>query len=433
MNLPDWLEKLIVYVSSSVKPDLSSSGEDEYEYDSVSSSPPSTRIGDIVDTVNSYSANGKGQGKGGGGSKRSSKGSSSSKKKGKGMSKSKSSKSSKGELATVPPSTPAPQVAPSTPEPTNSQPREPDESETPIVQPTLAPLAPAVQPTLTPVVQPTSPVIPPTLAPNPSPNLSVFPTPSPTSSPVQQQPETVTPATPAPTTPAPPSLLRRVAIPPYFIAYAAPLADREPTVDEYLLVGQLTTLYFEEILGAMYNNADPDFGVISSTTFDSVESVINETRYNAGIPEEQFNLYISFETDIVFSNDSSIIPNAMELYDIMVEAINPTYIVNYVWQAPESPFISTQEVLMNVTGTPVNRVGELDESPLGPGAGSFGQGHAGDAEQAQHSFGSGTAIDRGFSESPLREHFVLPYSSVITTKIFREDKNVTDSGAVRRA
>jgi len=338
---------------------------------------------------------------------------------------SKSSKSSKGALATVPPPTPAPQVAPSTPEPTNSQPREP-ESETPIVQPTLAPLAPAVQPTLTPVVQPTSPVIQPTLAPIPSPNLSFVPTPFPTSTPVQQQPETVTPATPAPTTSAP--LLRRVAIPPYFIAYAAPLADREPTADEYLLIGQLTTLYFEEVLGAMYNNADPDFGVISSTTFDSVESVINETRYNAGIPEEKFNLYISFETDVVFSNDSSIIPNATELYDIMAEAINPTYIVNYVWQAPESPFISTQEVLMNVTGAPVNRVGALDESPLGPGAGSFGRGHA-----EQHSFGSGIAIDRGPSNSPLREHFVLPYSSVITTRIFREDKNVTDSGALRRA
>lgn len=127
---------------------------------------------------------------------------------------------------------------------------------------------------------------------------------------------------------------------PYYIAFAAPLATREPTDDEYLLISQLTTLYFEEIFAAIYSNS-------SSVTFVRVDTLLDAVQYEAGIPDPAFNLYMAFDTAVIFSADS-VAPNATELFDIMQEAIGTSYIVNYVWQAPEtSPFISTQDAVLN--------------------------------------------------------------------------------------
>ena len=233
-------------------------------------------------------------------------------------------------------------------------------------------------------------------------------------------------------------------------------------------MNDLTIQYFEEVFGNLYNSSDPEFGGVSLTVFNSVESEIDDTQYNAGIPEEKYNIYMSFNTDIIFSTLSTVIPTVDELFDIMVEAINPTYIVNYVWQAPETPFISTQEVLMEAV-----QVLEIVESPddattFGIGdieddtsyktehpvqvleiiettsdAATFGQGDVPGKEELQaeneagalgqsatgrtstlsdlSSFGQGSATDRDFL-SPSR--FILP-GSIIKDTIFRPEDNGT--------
>ena len=282
-----------------------------------------------------------------------------------------------------------------------------------------------------------------------SPNVAEFPT-----------------SSPAPFSGAPASLLQSVAIPTYYIVYAASAADREPTEDEYLQMNNLTIQYFDDVFSNLYGAGQPDFGSASETMFDSVSSDIDSTQYNAGIPEPKYNIYISFTTEIKFATESSVIPTAEELFDIMVEAINPTYIVNYVWQAPETPFISTQDVLMQaveVLGTvdatgdastfgigdiddaifqgsdePVQVLeivespsdaetfgqGDIPEEDERAGGGTSGQGVAGrtSAQYDVSSFGQGSATDRDFSSASLRERFILPGSTLKDT-IFREDDN----------
>ena len=233
-------------------------------------------------------------------------------------------------------------------------------------------------------------------------------------------------------------------------------------------MNDLTIQYFEEVFGLLYNSSNPGADVVSSTEFNSVGSEIDDTQYNAGIPEQKYNIYMSFNTEVIFSTLSTVIPTADELFDIMVDAINPTYIVNYVWQAAETPFISTQEVLMEavqileIAETPDDAttfgVGDIDddtsettEEPVQvleiiettSDAETFGQGDIPGKEELQaesdagalgqdvtgrastlydvSSFGQGSATDRDFLSS---SRFILP-GSIIKDTIFRQEDNGT--------
>jgi hypothetical protein len=192
-------------------------------------------------------------------------------------------------------------------------------------------------------------------------------------------PDTVAPA-PTGTTNAPaPS--NAVKIRQYFIAYEAPLSTQEPTDDEYQTITQLTTAYFDEIFTAQYSGN-------SNTVFDAVQTILDSTKYQAGIPTENFNIYMAFNSSVVFKAGSSL-PTEPELFDIMQASIGTTYIVNWVWQASDTQFISTQAVIMDEVAVPGNSTAMSSKTS----AYNFGQ---------------------------LEGKFVLPKSK-ITTDIFREE------------
>jgi len=441
MSMPAWLNALFLHVSSIIgavptpilEKQHDTSEEENYDYQSASAEETKYKGG-------SKSSKGKGKK-----SKSKSSSRSSSKKSKQSKSSASSSSSSKPAPLPVHTPTPAPQLAPSAT--TEAPSGRMKEFETNSPRPTSRPnQAPSV--TFAPFD-----TLAPSLTPMEGVTFAPFSTPAPTSAPITVgQPSTSTPvvstiapvmgvpdslapvtaSTAAPTsTTAPVPQFQTVNIQPYYIAYAASAAQREPTEEEYQQMANLTTLYFEEVLGTMYSNAEPDFGVVSFTKFDSVVSSIDSTQYNAGIPEEKYNLYISFETEVVFSTESTIIPEASELFDIMQEAISPTYIVNYVWQLPESPFISTQEVLMEAVQ--VLEIVTASDTDFGTGGiggdgtdDAFGVGSISGRTSTQHhdnlTFGQGLALDRDFSNSTLRERFILP-GSIIKNTIFRQDDN----------
>jgi hypothetical protein len=278
-----------------------------------------------------------------------------------------------------PPPRPVPQ-----PQPTPIRPVLPSAPTRP--RPIIPPVA-----TLRPVTAPmatTAPVPPPMRRPLqtrspivPTRRPVVRPTMSPTTRIVQTIPPTATA-----TMTAPASAVDQVPIVPYYIAFVAPLADREPTEDEYLLIAQLTTLYFEEIFAALYEN-DP------AVTFLRVQSNLTNTKFEADIPEPDFNLYMAFNTSVVFAAASRELPASADLFAIMDESIGTSYIVDYVWQAPETPFISAQEAILN----PVN--GTTTKSAAAT-----------------------SLTSRDYSLLNLAHRFILP-GSRISASLFRPDDN----------
>jgi hypothetical protein len=167
----------------------------------------------------------------------------------------------------------------------------------------------------------------------------------------------------------------------YYIAYEAPLSTQEPSDEEYQTITQLTTVYFEEIFTTLFSGNQ-------NTVFDAVETILVDTEYQAGTPTENFNIYMAFSSSVVF-NVGSILPTETELFETMKTSIDTNYIVNYVWQAADTQFISTQTVIMDEVKSP----GNITVMSSKTSAYDFGQ---------------------------LESKFVLPKSK-ITTDIFREE------------
>ena len=80
-------------------------------------------------------------------------------------------------------------------------------------------------------------------------------------------------------------------------------------------------------------------------TYLGLESAIDFTLFQQGIPEERFDVYIDFSfSDVAFTLDSSA-PPASETFTIMQSAITVDYIRDWVRQIKPSPFASTIEVV----------------------------------------------------------------------------------------
>ena len=179
----------------------------------------------------------------------------------------------------------------------------PTPTDVPIPRPTDAPVA---QPTDAPIPQPTdAPIAQPTDAPVPL---------QPTATPVQ-----------------------RVRVRDFYISFVSPDAAREPTQAEYEEMMAKTTDWFEVVFAERFAN-DPN------VTFLGSNSAIEETKFNAGIPEARFNIYMNFEfTDVLYTEDSSP-PGVAETFEIMRQAITTDYILEAVRSVTDSPFEVVTEV-----------------------------------------------------------------------------------------
>jgi hypothetical protein len=161
------------------------------------------------------------------------------------------------------------------------------------------------------------------------------------------------------------------------------------------LITQLTTSFFEELFASIYNS--------DSLLFLRVDTVLASNQYQASIPSPEYNIYMAFNTSIIFgpANDQSLVseelPPGQALLDIMNESIGTSYIVNYVWQATETPFISTQDVILNPSPVTENNVATNTTDQL--------------------------KIENSKSEkfNDLQGRFILP-GSKISKRVFRPDE-----------
>jgi hypothetical protein len=127
-----------------------------------------------------------------------------------------------------------------------------------------------------------------------------------------------------------------------YIAFAAPEATREPTQEEYALMTDLTSEYLDSYITGYYKN-DAD------SSFIRTELTLKDTLYNAGIPDERFNVYMEFFAKLVFSSESAL-PTSDEAFALVRDSISPDYILDYVRSAVGTPFESTNEVVLRQDG-----------------------------------------------------------------------------------
>jgi len=175
-----------------------------------------------------------------------------------------------------------------------------------------------------------------------------------------------------------------VDVSPYYISFVAPLADRKPNETEAIIMANLVSDFFTKELSRAFS--DESLGI----RFDTMETVPFETRFDAGIPDDRFNLYIDLDSRAIFETDSENLPTPEELFAILEESMGPSFIVNIVWQAPNTIWISAYEAVLGAS----ERTEVLEIIPTG----------------GKHSFGSGTSSipDELFGVGNVRRHRFLP-------------------------
>jgi hypothetical protein len=136
-------------------------------------------------------------------------------------------------------------------------------------------------------------------------------------------------------------------VPQFYIAYVSPGATESPTRDEFELLLNATMVYFENYLLDYYaNNTDLQLQGLTGT--------LNNTGFELGIPEPPANLYMDFQVLVYFADDSSSVPTAAELFQILTGSITTDYILTCVRTLDVPQFTSVTEVYFG----PVN-----DEQP----------------------------------------------------------------------
>jgi hypothetical protein len=204
-----------------------------------------------------------------------------------------------------------------------------------------------------------------------------------------------------------------VSIPEYYIAFAAPMADREPTFDEYNTVTQFTTSYFEEIFNNTYNNGN----VILPFTFVRIENYFLTKQYQMNIPTSVYNIYMTFNTTFVFavpvvpSNNNTtttiILPDSQELLSTMDEAIGANYVMNYIQTSNSTtttPFDLTLDAVLNPIDLPVSTNRSNDPKT-----------------SSEVLMNNNTASSSSSSISSLEGRFILPTGIRITNRTFPHD------------
>lgn len=126
-----------------------------------------------------------------------------------------------------------------------------------------------------------------------------------------------------------------LAIPRFFIAMVAPGATRSPTDDEYNTLTNRTAAYFTTFLNDTYAAND-------TVAFESLDLALNNTRFQLGIPEPRFNIYMDFVMSTQFSPTSTPDTPA-QIFNLLIPSITPNFILNEVRMVLDSPFTTVNE------------------------------------------------------------------------------------------
>lgn len=159
--------------------------------------------------------------------------------------------------------------------------------------------------------------------------------------PIESPPTAPTPAAPtvvAPTTPPPDGQPSdeyiRVRVADYYMSYVVPALVSAPTEAETQELLAVTKDFWTQYFQMEYQNSD--------IKFSDIILKVEESKFNAGIPEADFNFYIDFDTEILYEKDSADPPGSMETFAVMAGADFTVYILEYVRSIER--FGSTNEV-----------------------------------------------------------------------------------------
>ena len=152
-------------------------------------------------------------------------------------------------------------------------------------------------------------------------------------------------------------------------------------------MADLVTDFFSKELERTFSDA---------THFDSMITVPFETRFEAGIPDDRFNLYIDLDATAIFETDSQVVPTPEELYAILEDAMGPSFIVNIVWQAPNTIWISAYESILG----PSDDFRQPEQLDIVPAQG--GKNNVAVATPTNNIFGIGSARGRSLHKLPLQ-------------------------------
>jgi hypothetical protein len=114
----------------------------------------------------------------------------------------------------------------------------------------------------------------------------------------------------------------------------------------------LTSEYFDSYFTGYFEND-------VSSTFIRSELTLKNTLYNAGIPDERFNVYMEVVANLVFASASAL-PTSKEAFVLVRDSIRVDDVLDFVWSATGTPFESTNEVVFH-------QAAEEPEDPLTKG------------------------------------------------------------------
>jgi hypothetical protein len=110
----------------------------------------------------------------------------------------------------------------------------------------------------------------------------------------------------------------------FYLAYVAADADREPTAEEYSLMVNLTSDFYETSLTALY--ADRQDVTFLGLGVPKLKSV----GFNYGVPNERFNIIMYYDyIDLMFTENSNA-PSASESFVLVRDMISPECILDIV-------------------------------------------------------------------------------------------------------
>ena len=133
----------------------------------------------------------------------------------------------------------------------------------------------------------------------------------------------------------------------HFMSFAAPLAKREPTREEYDEMIERLRNWFESVVSDAYEGEG--FTLLSLELFKDFE--IYGLNKNIPPQPDDYNIYISFDyADYLFEETDNELPSPADLFKIIKRSITADFILDVVRTYKGTPFESTNEVsLMTLT------------------------------------------------------------------------------------
>lgn len=128
--------------------------------------------------------------------------------------------------------------------------------------------------------------------------------------------------------------LQRVTVTDYYISYVIPGLTEEPSQEDIDILLDATRQFFVTIF--------EDYYVDSDVQFLDLKYELKEWLYNASIPEERFNLYMHYDTVVLYELDSPRPASPLESFSIMSNTDFAPYIIEYVRTIPG--FITAEEI-----------------------------------------------------------------------------------------